>query len=306
MLSTSQLIRASSLLVVCLFFSACSPAGGGGKLSADIEPAQCEVSGSSFGIVGGEVLGSGNILSQSTVMVVHVNTKKETSICTGTLIDDDKVLTAAHCISPFSMGTTGIAFTNNVSCAEQAPIRTLRRISKSVSHDNYNYWARDISALNNASHDLAILKFEGSIPEGYKVRPLPQPTFFTATTDTLVMSGYGRTSENDEKSSGTLRFTTLPATAILGTSVYIPLLKRTISIEKSLLVDQATRGVCSGDSGGALYVNNANGLTLVGITSMGIDNRAEDADKVQVCHGVSLFTDVREHLDWIQKQIDNL
>lgn len=306
MFRTPLFKRASSLLLSSLVLTACSGGGSDGGENLKVEPANCEVTGSSFGIVGGRVLGSGNILSESSVLIVHINYKDETSICTGTLVDDDKVLTAAHCISPFGMGTTAIAFTNNSSCLMKAPKRTLRKVVKSASHTDYNYWATGLEAVGNSAHDLAVLKFEGGTPEGYKVRALPDAKYSTATTDTLVMSGYGRTSETDEESSGTLRFTTLPAASILGTSAYVPLLKRTITVEKTLIVDQPTRGVCSGDSGGALYVQGQGGLTLVGVASMGIDNRTEDANKAKVCHGISLFTDVREHLGWIQKQIDSL
>jgi secreted trypsin-like serine protease len=59
--------------------------------------------------------------------------------------------------------------------------------------------------------------------------------------------------------------------------------------------------VCNGDSGGPLYTRNTDGqLTLVGVTSLGIDvaPNALTPEK-KTCRGVSLFVDIRDQLKWI-------
>ncbi|MFV8258488.1 S1 family peptidase [Bdellovibrio bacteriovorus] len=299
-MSPALFLRSSALLLSLSLLGACGGSGGGSELK--VEPSNCEVSGKSFGIVNGQTLASGNELSSSTVMVIHINYKEETSICTGTLVANNKVLTAAHCISSWG-GKTAIAFSNNVGCVSSAPKRTLRLVTDTAVPDAYSYWNK--TDFNNASTDLAVLKFSGSVPEGYKIRELPQKSYSVAPTDRLVMTGYGTTTEKGED-SGTLRFTSTPSSNVLGTSFYLALVGKSVSVPKTIIVDQANTGVCTGDSGGPLYNQVGSSLTLVGITSMGVDNRATDEKKVRVCHGVALFTDVREHLDWINEKIKSL
>lgn len=285
-----------SLALTLSVLTACSGGSGGSKDLS--EPANCELSGQSFGIVGGNALGSGNELSASTVLIIHIDSDKKTSICTGTLVDSDKVLTAAHCISAYGAGKTAIAFTNNVGCVEQAPKRTLRLVTKTAVHPDYSYYNGE---TNNANYDLAVLKFTGGMADGYKVRSLPSKNFSLAANDLLVMSGYGVTTE-DGGDSGTLRFTTAKQDRMMN-QVYVKGRDKTLSFPTAMIVDQPDNGVCSGDSGGPLYAKTDAGLTLIGIASMGVDHRATKTSEVRVCHGVSLFTNVRDHLDWIKKQL---
>lgn len=299
-MSALTALKASALLLPLSFLIGCSGDSPGKNTS---EPLNCELSGSSYGIVGGQILSSGNELSSSTVMVVHQNLLGETGICTGTLIDTDTVLTAAHCLSVYG-GDTVVAFTNNLDCAGKATTRTVRRVRNTKVHGRYSYFKNVIA---NAPYDLAILKFTGDVPDGYKVRALPSSDFAPVASDTLVMSGYGVTSEKGGD-SGKLRFTTAPASRLLN-DVHVAMLEQTISMENTWIVEQYDSGVCSGDSGGALYVDTGKDeLTLIGVTSMVMDNRTteENKENAKVCHGVSVFTDVRPHLDWIDKTKNSL
>lgn len=289
--------KVMGLLIVLPIFTACSVISERGtELHNTTEPRNCEIAGKSFGIVGGEILSSDNDLSSSTVMVVHINRNDEVSTCTGTLIDSDKVISAAHCLTPDGKRTV-IAFTNNASCLTKAPKRTLRLVTSEAIHPEYSY---EKFSLNNAAKDLAILKFRGAIPEGYKVRALPSPSFTVHPNDTLVMTGYGTTIEGGDD-SGTLRFTTTPATH-LTPEFHIAFSKETVSVPGTWTVEQPHKGVCNGDSGGPLYAQNGQELTLIGITSLGVDHKTTDETKLRNCHGVALFTDIRSHLDWILRQ----
>lgn len=290
--------RSFATLSLALSLSVLTACSGGSSNKDLSEPANCELSGQSFGIVGGNTLGSGNELSASTVLIIHIDSDKKTSICTGTLVDTDKVLTAAHCISAYGAGKTGIAFTNNAGCVGQAPKRTLRLVTKTAVHPDYSYY---YGGSTNANYDLAILKFSGGIADGYKVRSLPSKNFSLAASDLLVMSGYGVTKEDGED-GGTLRFTTAQQDRLMN-QVYVKSDDKTLRFSNAMIIDQPENGVCSGDSGGPLYAKTEAGLTLIGVASMGVDHRATKSSEVRVCHGVSLFTNVRDHLDWIKKQL---
>ncbi|KYG60357.1 protease [Bdellovibrio bacteriovorus] len=292
--------RICSLALSLSTLAACSGGGGGGEnLTNTVEPSACEVSGHSYGIVGGNTLGSGNELSSSTVLVVHIDDDKNEGICTGTLIDNDKVLTAAHCTERFA-GATVIAFSNNVNCVVNAPKRTLRLVTDRAVPNEYRYSKN--TSWDNSTYDLAILKFKGGLAPGYKVRALPSAGFTINQTDEMVMAGYGVTSEK-AKDSGLLRYTTASATRV-STRFHLALINDTVSIPNTLVLDQVQNGVCKGDSGGPLYAKTKDGLTLVGITSMGIDNRAKKEQDSRVCHGVGIFADVRENLTWIREKME--
>lgn len=290
------LLRSSVAVISLCVLAACSSSDSGENLTANVEPSNCEITGNSYGIVGGQVLGSGNELSSSTVLILNIDNNKDVSICTGTLIDTDKVLTAAHCAPP-SARVTAIAFTNNVGCVGSAPKRTLRAVIDKAVNKDYSH----SNSIYDATNDIAILKFKGSIPEGYKIRSLPSAGFSAAPSDTLVMSGYGTTAEK-AGDSGTLRFTKSSASNILGKSFFLARANRTVSVDKTIIVEQPRTGVCSGDSGGALYAKTKDGLTLLGITSMGVDHKAMKDSDARVCHGVAIYVDVRENLDWIREQ----
>lgn len=298
----SRCLRTLSLLLTLPLLAACSASN---NPSAELkntysEPGNCEVSGKSFGIVGGDILGAGNDLSSSTVMIIHIKRNDEVITCTGTLIDSNKVLSAAHCITADGKGTA-IAFTNSATCLTQAPKRTLRRVTATAVHPEYTY---EKTTLNNASKDLAVLKFSGDMAPGYKARELPSSSFQVLPNDTLVMTGYGNTVENAED-AGTLRFTTVPATR-LRDEFYFALAKQRVSVSGAWTVEQGPQGVCTGDSGGPLYVQNGGRLTLIGVTSMGIDHKTTGEGKARTCHGVALFTDLRGQLDWIFQQKQSL
>lgn len=288
--------RLSFFSLLATFMVACGPTPQKGQ-DLKVEPAHCEVSGKTYGIVGGEILSSGNELSASTVLVAHIDKEDKVSVCTGTLIGENKVLTAAHCTTPHGKKTV-IAFTNNASCLSQAPKRTLRLVTEEKVHPDYSY---ENTTYENAAVDLAVFTFQGEAPLGYKVRALPPPQFEISSHDTLVLTGYGTTGERT-MDSGTLRFTTSSAAKLLP-EFYIAALKKTMTVQGALTLEQLTQGVCSGDSGGPLYVRTSQGLVLVGITSMGIDHRTLDEKKARTCHGVALFTDVRSQLEWIEKQL---
>lgn len=282
-------VLATSLLLSTLLLSACAPKTSGTELTAD-----CEKVGDNFtGIIGGRGLGAGNDLSSSTVLVKHTKSDGSILTCTGTILSDSTVLTAAHCTSMFGKSTS-VAFTNNTYCAFAAADHLSRPVTETKTHYNYKVGT---SSISNAGYDLALMKFSGGLPKGFKARDLPKQSFQPVAGEKLVIAGYGWTDEYG-LSSGDLQYKHMNTEKIVS-SFHMALVNRTLQVNKAVMVEQYEGGVCSGDSGGPLYVQTEKGLVLIGITSMGVDNRTKNVDSKRPCMGISLFTDVRQHLDWI-------
>ncbi|HWU43184.1 MAG TPA: trypsin-like serine protease [Bdellovibrio sp.] len=299
------LLNSLTLLLTLGALTACSD---GSSSPADQvnnydETPTCEV-GQPYQIVGGQSLALGNILSESTVMIVSVTRSNHFKLCTGTLIDDNIVLTAAHCAARGSDERLLIVFTNSLGCWHDSDKKSYRHVTDQMVHPDYRF--TDEADLAATASDIAILKFAGSIPENYKVRPLPAANYNPKKAEELVFSGYGRANDKNMKKlegSGTLRFTKSPIRNLVD-KFYLGGQFR--SVAKTLAVQQPSSGVCLGDSGGPLYARNSDrSLTFIGVTST-VGNSGGNRDSIRYCHGFSLFVDVRAHLDWIQKSIDEL
>ncbi|MFM6929231.1 MAG: S1 family peptidase [Bdellovibrio sp.] len=264
------------------------------------------VSEDSDHIVNGELVTTMTEARSSTVLLASIRKDNSAALCTGTLIADNLILAAAHCAPKATEKDTiiligfGLNFMESFGPDRKYPYY---RTNDVKVHEGYDATKKSV---NNARHDLAIFKFKGTIPPEFKVRPLPTIDFKTSATDTLEMIGYGDTSEST-KDSGTLRQTKLPTDRITdfmhmkATDKDGVVDEGDVPVPGAIIIKQPDTGVCTGDSGGPLYVKSAEGQwTYLGVTSMGLDvtPNALSPEK-KTCHGVSLFVDIREQLKWI-------
>lgn len=279
-------LRAGLFIVLCGWLVACSD--NSSKSLSDNLVCTDEVSG----IVNGHIAQRSDDLSSSTVLLLSENQDKEVSVCTGTLIDRDMVLTAAHCAATKMY----VTFVRNIGCLSKMEHIPIRAVKRSIIRKT-----ELPKGLGLASEDLLVVRFEGSTPEGFYPRSLPSKDLQISGTENLLMAGYGRTSENGDD-TGVLRFTETSAKNLLS-SIYLPHTRQNVTVDKTWMLDQRSTGVCLGDSGGPLYLQTSRGLILIGITSLGVDNTSANSNGEKTCQGVALFTDVRAHLDWIQQSM---
>ncbi|MGE5085090.1 MAG: S1 family peptidase [Bacillota bacterium] len=264
-------------------------------------------------IVNGEIVTTMTEARSSTVLLASIRKDNSASLCTGTLIADNLVLAAAHCAPKTNEKDTitiigfGLNFMESFGSSRKYPF--YQAIDIKV-HEGYDATSKSV---NNAPNDLAIFKFKGALPPEFKVRALPTSDFKVSATDTLEMVGYGNTSEIAQD-SGTLRQTKLPADHITDV-IHVKATDKNGLVDEGdipapgvILVKQPDTGVCTGDSGGPLYIKNTEGQwTYLGVTSMGIDvNPNALTPEKKTCHGVSLFVDIRQQLNWITATVKAL
>lgn len=236
------------------------------------EPIQ--VVGLALPIVGGE-LSQGFAATGALIMRVAIGSEERRVSCTGTLVGDNQVLTAAHCFAndefTFNPGRTGDRGEFRMGPdVEQTPIR--RRIIRVDLHPLY------IPARIERGHDIALAYLDAPVVE---VSPAALYLGDAAVLPgkKVVLVGYGR-------AQGGLRERT-------------PLIRRQVEVAVDSLqadgqywqyrVDRGLASACQGDSGGPALGLFGGRYHLVGVTSHG------DA----ACASFGALTRVDVQHDWL-------
>lgn len=174
-----------------------------------------------------------------TVRVVEDLGNNQQNLCTGTLIGDGVILTAAHC-----------GFPDTVEFVGQASFPVLSVIHHPEYNETLLYADLSLVFFDNGYGGVTV---SGAIPIG--VPTLGSPA---------LIQGYGATNDNEPVSNVLLE-------AVVYTAFY---LDGKVYTEFSIPEKPDT---CFGDSGGPMYQADAEGvLRLVGVTSHGVPNAPSD------------------------------
>lgn len=229
-------------------------------------------------IIGGTTVAAGDEIAASTVMVTDGN-----FICTGSILAADIVVTAAHC-------TAAKAEDLRIVFSRQMP-DDLTTVSDIV-HPIYNFVANPGWKGENSTgvdqHDIAVIRFKGSLPDGYAPAHLLNPSTALTPGETVTLAGYGITNAQTQAGAGTLR------------KVDVTLAKKLGKTEEVL--DQTDdAGACHGDSGGPAFVTVDGQLLLWGVTNRGYPNNAPDD-----CVHESVYTRITAYTDFINQAAGDL
>jgi secreted trypsin-like serine protease len=214
-------------------------------------------------IFGGEVISPADPLYRSAPAIINIGKLK----CSCVIIDDDIVLTAAHCTpgGPYSLHFSGTIDSEG----------EYRSIIKEETHPNYNQ--------NTLEADLAVGRFVGGLPSGYQKMAVAGNDL-GAINDEATLVGFGTSVQGEQDTgNGILRKASVTTQELTPTSI---------------IFDQSHgKGACYGDSGGPAVMKRAGQWFIVGIASF--------VDPVD-CSGSVHYTRPAYYLKWMLEAIERL
>ena len=235
-------------------------------------------------IYGGQEVAPEDKIQNSIVAVYDSRTG---TLCTGTLLRNNLVLTAAHCLGIATQDMKIYFGTDLTSTGYDE--RNLRQVDKMEASPYAEYRRTAKYSIG----DIALLHFQGDIPDRYHpVMVLPKPEFLHKNA-VIYVAGYGVNDPAQSMGMGILRKTIL---TILDPE-YRPYSadRDTFPITEAIVLQDDGQGTCHGDSGGPAFVIGNNQYFLWGVISGGI-NRGSPK-----CDGKVLITNALIYKNWILK-----
>ncbi|KAL1501554.1 hypothetical protein ABEB36_006855 [Hypothenemus hampei] len=216
-------------------------------LDLDVEPLVPIVANPGLRIVGGSVAARGQFPYQAALII------NNSGFCGGSIISNQWVLTAAHCVDT-ATSVQIIVGAHNPRTTVNEPTQVRLAANARTVHTGWN--------SNTLANDIALLR-AASIPvgqSGISRINLAAASAGTFAGSTAVLSGWGRTSDASSAIATELRTVQLP---VLTNAVC----QQTWSIGAQHICTSGAngRGACNGDSGGPLVVNGVQ----VGVVSFG-------------------------------------
>jgi secreted trypsin-like serine protease len=239
-------------------------------------------------IVGGTNVQAGDPVASSTVLIVGeseiINPKTGkptidpktkqpqlgTYICSGSIIANDTIVSAAHCVADdvnYPTDPSKIVVIFNTTLPMSSPTQLNQNDPSIHKISGYKFdpqWTGTQASLNGPdAHDLSVIRFEGGLPAGYAPATLLDPRTQLVAGEKVTIAGYGITSSKDQTGStaGTLRQVDVTLKGAYGTT-------------EEMIKDTKAKGSCNGDSGGPAFVTVNGQLYLWGATSRGAESCA--------------------------------
>ncbi|MEZ0392774.1 MAG: trypsin-like serine protease [Pseudobdellovibrionaceae bacterium] len=211
-------------------------------------------------------------------------------ICTVSILAEDLILTAAHCVEDteatdlrIAFGAQPLSFTNQMDSEKRIDVLAkfkTSQVKEFVSHPLYG--------ISDYDQDMALIRIEQPVPEGFQAAPLLSNEQMKAIKEgenyEVLLAGYGLVQEDPIDDSEILRQTKVSA-----------------QFEGLHLVTDQTKGSggCHGDSGGPAYLTVENKMYLVGVTH---GPKNEDPD----CHHQGVWGNPNHEKDFLNQAAEKM
>lgn len=236
----------------------------------------------------GRVFGNGRMTIAPWAVYMEQSIAGSTHFCTGSIIDDQHIVTQAHCflasriLSPKDKAESLQVFAGDlVKMGSNSILLNSERVEL---HPKFQYTDGDV----NSYDDIAIIKLNKKLQFNNRIKPICLG-IDALENEWTSFQGYGNKNADSESFSNRLNEANLkvrPSSDCKRTygKMYRP---------EHLCAQNGTTGACSGDSGGPL-LRKKNGRTyMIGITSWGGH-----------CDGFPnkpiVFTRAKSYLKWMQ------
>lgn len=272
--------------------------------------------GKDSAIMGGTLVGEQESIYTG---IVGIYDQKDKSFCTGSLIGQNFVLTAAHCVQTkpsrlkivFGLDLDAIMWTHEPDIFQDYT----RSVVSFKVHPSYK--VDELEEKQTDWGDIAIIKFSGSIPSGYQPVQLLGDDSILKRGQDVTVAGFGvsqidvepvdaKKVSNIEKAieygevlceddvnrsncvkvdmsgDGVLRHTVAPISSVQETEFRLD--------------ESKGHGTCAGDSGGPAYIEQDGQYFIVGVTSRGS----------ALCDDVGVYTNAVYYKEWIAKAIQQM
>jgi hypothetical protein len=220
--------------------------------------------------LGGAAAAPDSALDRHLVMVLSREGARH-GACTGTVVAQDVVLTAAHCVS--GRKEVAIAYSEGGS-------HVLQRITARATHPEFAPGAR-------VSIDIALVQLETPLPQRFRPLGMDRGEIAHAVGTSKRIAGFGLSRDGVEASAGTLRSARV--------SVLPRLFPRFLRLGTSPTATLGDIAICTGDSGGPVLATGSEGKVVVGVVY-----GREKFGTATSCGAIAQAVRLAPQRDWIE------